>query len=244
MADPNQPIASVARQRGSGRVSALFATPPKLGGNGRLQMLDQAGKPIGEPVFASLRSDGDFARLRARIDPRLAPGTYAAELTGDGGSERIEVVVDPQIALRVEPPMLVLEGAAGARFEVEIMVGNAGNVPAELPSVGAFGVFPKGGVENAFGRAYRADANDGLQVLARFVESLRSDYGGMIRLKVGSSGPIAPGGAQAVKLTVELPDNLESGRVYSGNWPVLNLNYGFRITVTGNSKASRKGAAA
>lgn len=244
MAKPAPKTLAVARQLGSGRVSAMFANQLDLGGHEQLQLLDQSGDPIGGAVFASLRSDGGFARLRARIDPKLPPGTYDADLIGETGTERIQVVVDPQVALRVEPPMLKLEGPPGGRCEAEIMIANVGNVPAELPSAGAFGVFPRGGVETAFGRAYRSDAEDGLQTFSRFVETLRESYGGMVRLRVQCSGPIAPGAAQTVRMTIELPGNLQSGRIYSGNWPVLNLNYGMRITVTGNNKTAREGAAA
>ena len=53
------------------------------GGSGQLQLLDDKGQPLGSPVSAMVRSEGRFARMRARVDPYLAPGRYAARLTSD-----------------------------------------------------------------------------------------------------------------------------------------------------------------
>ena len=136
------------------------------------------------------------------------------------------------------------DGPPGGKLTVNAMVANAGNVPAELPDVGAFGVFTKNGLEDAFGKAYRSDAKDGMQVFQRFVEGLRSNYGGLIRVKIACDGPIPPGEASAVQLAVELPDALQSGRRYSGVWPLLNLNYSVQINVTGDRNPRTRGAKA
>lgn len=241
MAAPDAEHAGTAFHRGSGRVSAILPTRLELGGGPRLQLLDGAGKPVGESVSAMLRSDGDFARLRTRIDPRLPPGSYTAELAGDQGKCRIEIVVKPQVALRADPPMLEIEGAGGGRCTATIMLANAGNVAAELPAVAAFGIFPRNGVETAIGKAYRSDADDGLQTLSRFIEGLRGNYGGLVRVKLEAGEPIAPGAARAVAVTLDLPDRLEAGRRYSGIWPLLNLNYAVRIVAGRGGEVAPKG---
>ena len=243
MIAPASDLAGTAHHHGSGRVSALFPRRVELGGGQRLQLLDGSGAPVGEPVSAMVRNDGEFARLRARIDPRLPPGCYTAELAGDEGKCRIEIMVKPQIVLRADPPMLEIAGAPGGRCEATILLANAGNVAAELPSAGAFGIFPRGGVETAIGRAYRSDAEDGLQTFARLIEGLRGNYGGLVKVRVEKGEPIAPGTARAVNLVVELPDRIEPGRGYSGNWPFLNLNYAFRITVSQGGVAPKGEAA-
>lgn len=234
---------AIARHLGSGRISAVL--PAGRGADGRrLQLLDANGKAIGEPVSAMVSAIGGFARMRARLDPQLAPGSYTAELIGEVGNEQIEVVIDPVVSLRIDPPALKLEGALGARLTTTIMVANLGNVPAELPAVGAFGVFPRSGVEDAIGRAYRSDAEDGLQMFGRFVEGLRQNYGGMMRVKLLATEATPPGEARAVELGIDLPDGLEPGRRYSGIWPLMNLNYSVQVSVTGKQSPRSKGAAA
>src|SRR4051794_4070911 len=111
-AAPDAP-SMVARHHGSGRVSAILPERIASRGMASLQLLDANGAAMGEPVAAGLRSNGDYARLRARIDPRLPPGTYTAELHADDGVRRLTVAVEPVVALRVDPPVLRFAGPVG-----------------------------------------------------------------------------------------------------------------------------------
>jgi len=235
---------STARHLGSGRVSAMLFGKAAGGGSSQLQLLDDKGQPLGSPVSAMVRSEGGFARMRARIDPRLAPGRYAAQLTSDAGSETIDIVVDPVVTLRIDPPVLKVDGPPKGSLTVDTMIANAGNVPAELPNVGAFGIFMKNGLEDAFGKAYRSDAKDGMEVFQHFVEGLRSNYGGLVRVKITCDGAIPPGEARPVQFAIQLPDTLQSGGRYSGVWPLLNLNYSIQIGVTGDRTPRNGGSKA
>jgi hypothetical protein len=235
---------ATARHLGSGRISAMLLGSAAKGGSRQLQLLDEGGQPLGSPVSAMVRAEGGFARMRARIDPHLAPGRYAAQLTGEAGSETIDIVVDPVVTLRIDPPVLKLEGAPAGRLTFDATIANAGNVAATLPAVCCFGVFRKNGLEDAFGKAYRSDAQDGMQVFQRFVEGLRSNYGGLVRVKLTCDGAIPPREARAVQLAIVLPDTLESGSRYSGVWPLLNLNYSVQIAVSGDTGTRTEGAMA
>jgi hypothetical protein len=243
MATQANPIAT-ARHLGSGRISAMLLGNAAKGGTRQLQLFDEGGRPLGSPVSAMVRAEGGFARLRARIDPYLAPGRYVAQLTGDANSETIDIVVDPVVTLRIDPPVLKLDGAPGSRLTFDATIANAGNVAAQLPAVGGFGVFRKNGLEDAFGKAYRSDAQDGMQVFQRFVEGLRSNYGGLVRVKITCEDAIPPGEARAVQFGIALPETLESGSRYAGVWPLLNLNYSVQIAVSGDAGTSTEGAMA
>jgi hypothetical protein len=235
---------ATARHLGSGRVSAMLFGNATRGASSQLQLLDDQGQPLGSPVSAMVRAEGGFARMRARIDPHLAPGRYAAQLTSDAGSEKIDILVDPVVTLRIDPPVLKVDGSPGGRLTVDAMVANAGNVPAELPPVGLFGVFRKNGLEDAFGRAYQSDAQDGMQLFQRFVEGLRRNYGGLVRVRIACDGAVQPGQARAVEFAMVLPDALQSGSRYSGIWPLLNLNYSVQIAVAGDPNPHTEGASA
>ncbi|HTW27767.1 MAG TPA: hypothetical protein VME92_11605 [Acetobacteraceae bacterium] len=234
----------VARHHGGGRISAILPERLETAGPASLQLLDEQGHPMGAPVVAGLRVNGDYARLRARIDPGLPPGQYAAELHAGDGVRRLTVAVDPLVSLRVDPPLLRLAGAAGAALQAPIMLANAGNVPAELPENGLVGVYEVNGVETAIGHAYRADAEDGNQILARFIEELRKGYGGLVKLRLeGAAGALPPGKARALTITATLPTRLQSGRTYTGVWPFMNLNYAVRVEVGGQAAPANQGQA-
>jgi hypothetical protein len=234
MMPASEPSAVIARHHGAGRISAILPERIEARGNANLQLLDPNGAPVGEPVTVGLRTYGDFARLRARIDPGMAPGMYAAELRVDGGVRRLTVAIDPLVRLTVDPPVLRLAGEAGTPMRSSIVLANQGNVAAELPDHGAVGVYEVNGVETAIGRAYRSDTEDGLQTISRFIQELRSGYGGLVKLRLGGAGALAPGKARNVEVTATLSERVRAGHVYTGVWSLLNLNYAVRIEVGGN----------
>lgn len=224
---------AIARHHGAGRISAIIPERFEAQGSARLQLMDAAGKPLGEPVFAGVRGMGDHSRLRARIDPYLQPGTYDAELVAEGAVRRISVVIDPLVSLRVDPPTLRLVGNPGAAMQTSIVIANVGNIPAHLPDHGAVGVYEVNGVETAIGRAYRSDTENAMETLNRFIKELRRGYGGLIRLRLEGVQPLRPGQACSVAIIATPSERLRAGHVYTGVWPLENLNYAVRVEVGG-----------
>jgi hypothetical protein len=131
----SKPGTVTARHHGAGRISAIFPERIEARGIATLQLLDANGAPVGEPVTAGLRAHGDFARLRARIDPAMAPGVYSAELRTDGDVRRLAVAIDPLVRLAVDPPALRLTGAAGTVLRTDITVGTRSTCCAHDVSV-------------------------------------------------------------------------------------------------------------
>jgi hypothetical protein len=240
MQAPAHAPAAIARHHGNGRISAVL--PERFGssGNASLQLFDAQGGKLGEPITAGLRAEGDFARLRARIDPRLPPGTYEAELRQGDAVRKLSVAVDPVATLRVDPPVLRFSGDPRASLHGMITVMNVGNVAAEIPDNGAVGVYEVNGVETAIGRAYRSEAEDGLRLLAGFIQELRNGYGGLVRLRLeGEKGALPPGSARVLRVTANLPDRIRPGHVYTGVWSFANLNYAVRIEAAGAASDRR-----
>ncbi len=234
------PSVTVARHHGGGRITAVLLDHDSGGGNASLQLFDRHGAELGEPVIAGVRADSGFARLRARIDPRLPPGTYDAELRVGDAIRKLHVTVDPLVALRVDPPALRLCGSPQAPLRTGLTVMNVGNVAAALPDAGVVGVYEVNGVETAIGRAYRAETDDGLQMLAGFLKELRNGYGGLVRLRLdGEKGPLQPGAARVLVVTASLPERVRPDHVYTGVWPFATLNLAVRIEVeAGTAKSS------
>jgi hypothetical protein len=224
----------VARHHGSGRISAILLERFAASGNASLQLFDANGAPLGDAVPAAVRADGDFARLRARINPRLSPGTYQAELSMEDRVRHIAVTVDPIVMLRVDPPMLRMSGGLGKPLHANIVIANVGNVEADLPKFGALGIYEVNGIETAIGHAYRENGEDGLRTVARFVQELRNGYGGLLKLRLeGMQGPLPPGKACSLRVIATPSDRVRAGGVYTGVWPFANLNYAVRVEFAG-----------
>jgi hypothetical protein len=226
-------IEVVARPGIPPRISALLPIPSVQARCGNLQLMDDKGAPIGGAAVAVARGEGMHSRLRARLDPRLSPGHYWAELRFDTESHRLRIEVPPVVALRPERPVLLFQGAPGETVRIETLLANQGNTAAELPAAGAVGIFKRGGIDTAIGKAYRSESEDGLQILAAFVLGLREQYGGLLKLHVEqSAGQLKPGSIVSVGISASLPSKLAPGQVYTGIWSLANLNYPVRVEVT------------
>jgi hypothetical protein len=234
------PIGRVLAQGGMARrVAAVLPLAQEGTRNGQLQLLDEAGAPVGAPSSVVLRGAGGHLRLRGRLERHLPPGRYTAELKVGEETHLLSVEVEPVLGLRPDPPVLVLRGAPGATARAEVTLVNRGNVAAEIPDHGVLGVFRRNGLETAIAHAYRSEEQDGLRVLARFVEGLREEHGGLVKLRIEEgTGPLAPGAAARIRLSAALPEGLRPGQVYAGTWKLANLSYAVRIETTGTGAAA------
>jgi hypothetical protein len=216
------------------RLTGVVPLGLAMGLQGELRLLDDSGKPVGEPVPAALRPSGaeGLARVKFKLRKTLAPGRYKAQLVVHGDPHVVAFEVDPLPLLRAEPPMLRLQAAPGAAAAATVMLINQGNVAIDVPDRAVVGVFEDDGVENALARAYRADTEDGLQIFKTFVEGLRTSYGNMLNLQVvEGAGALKPAEARTLRLSLAVPDRLKARRVYSGFWSLANLNYTVEISV-------------
>jgi hypothetical protein len=157
----------------------------------------------------------------------------------DGREQDVEIVVEPEVLLRLLPARLVFEASPGERVPFVLTLVNSGNVAVEIRGAYAFGLFDVAGPERAIGRLV-AEPKEGQRRIDAFADAIADEHGGLVRVKVeAGEGTIEPGAATELTIAIHVPDRLRPGHTYWGTWPLHNLKYYVRIT--GKASAPRKG---
>jgi hypothetical protein len=198
-------------------------------------------------VSPSKRGAVDAVAVSAAADPivRLSlpsatpPGTYSGRMQVDGREQDVEIVVEPEVLLRLLPARLVFEASPGERVPFVLTLVNSGNVAVDIRGAYAFGLFDVAGPERAIGRLV-AEPKEGQRRIDAFADAIADEHGGLVRVKVDTGqGTIEPGAAVELAITIQVPDRLRPGHTYWETWPLHNLKYYVRIT--GKASAPRKG---
>lgn len=218
------------RTPGPGDAAVRFAPGGRRSGGA-------VGAPLpAEPVVMPMEN-----RVFLRFPRSTPPGTYRGMLTLDGAERPIEVEVEPEVFLQAVPSQLELSGAPRGRITAECELMNGGNVPVEIGRAQAFGVFDEGGIECAIGRAAVAELRPGEKRIDRFVDAVAEMHGGLVRMSVNpGKGPLQPGEARTIRLSLTVPERLKPGHAYAGNWVLHNLSYSVRITVAGGAAGAKE----
>ena len=171
----------------------------------------------------------DDGLMRLHLPRSTPPGTYQATMTVGGAEREVEIVVDPEVFLRLFPERLILTAAAGARVSANLTLVNLGNVQVEVRGAYAFGLFDVGGVERAIARM--VSAKQGERRTDVFADALAEEHGGLVRMKVESGeGVVPPGESRELNLTLQVPQNIRPDHTYWGTWPLYNVRYYVRVT--------------
>jgi hypothetical protein len=221
-----------------GSLSALAPPEQELPRRLGVQVfLDRAERwtGAGELTARATRLEGEMTWQLA-LPARTPPGTYEATAVVDGEEVPIVIDVEPEVELQASPDQLVLNAAPGERVERQLIIANAGNVPAELRKAYAFGIFASGGLERSLHRVYTEERPEGVRRIDMLADLLAEEHGGIVRVAVTEgAGDLEPGEARAVDLSFHLPADLRSGRTYTGVLAVHDLRYHVRIEVTGRN---------
>jgi hypothetical protein len=162
----------------------------------------------------------DWTNVRLLIPGSVPAGEYAGELTWSDGSFPVVIAVRADTRVHVVPPDLRVRAGGGQTATVSVVVHNAGNVPVEVRKVDAVALEHS----RALDRAIIAGLTGKARHLDRFgvaADSLADDQVGVARaVVVGGGGTVAPGETREVVLELRLPDKLDAGTTYAGNWSV------------------------
>jgi hypothetical protein len=168
--------------------------------------------------------------VRLNLPSDTPPGTYSARMNIGGRDQAVEIVVEPEIVLRLLPARLVFDARPGERVPFELTLMNTGNVAVELRSAYAFGVFDVAGPERAIGKMV-GEVGEGKRRIDVLADAVAEEHGGLVRVKVEKgAGEIVPGTSQDLAVTIYVPERLRPGHTYWGTWPIHNLKYYVRIT--------------
>jgi hypothetical protein len=181
------------------------------------------------------------ARIRLKFARHVRPGSYRGFLRVAGVEYPFVAELNSEVHLWVSPSGLPLFGAASGQTAAEVTIVNAGNGDYQIRTMYAFGVFQKGGVGRALGKAYRTAPTDPRPWIDRVGDNLTMAHGGLVRVQVKrGAGVLLPGEARNIALLFHFPDNLQPGYLYKGEIEFGNVIYPVQINVpatNNNSKA-------
>jgi hypothetical protein len=168
--------------------------------------------------------------VRLRLDRTAPPGRYQAQLRLSGKSVPVELDIAPAPRLHAFPPSAEFVGKPGYDAVAEVTLTNKGNVAIELPERFVTGIFDDDGLETAFAETYRQDTDDPVELFGAWLRSLRSGYGGMLKLRIASgAGTLPPGAERTIALSAHLPECLKPGHFYHGIWKLRPMRYRFKV---------------
>jgi hypothetical protein len=183
---------------------------------------------------------GGTSFVRLALPASTPPGTYDGTMRLGAKSVPIVAEVEPYVSLRLAPAQLQFEAAPGAEVTAHVTVFNDGNVPLELGSAHAFGLYDTTAAERSIRVALTATVAPGERRVDRLVDELADGHGGLMRVKVAEgAGMLEPAGVAQLELLFRVADALEPGRTYSGTWPLHNVRYYVRVVVPAEQKPRR-----
>lgn len=231
------PGATTIRFQGSprnlqGLLSISFEEVVPLG----LPRLELSSPPVeagSGPFILQIESAGQFATwLRFSLPEATPPGDYEGAVTIGSEQHAAVVEVRPRLALSVSPRRLSIQAAPGAEVAASLTFVNVGNVAFDIPKVQKIGLLDVKGTERAIGLALRDTTTEGEKRVGLFAQELARSHGGRLVLTVEEGeGTLAPGEFRHLRVTLRLPGDLKVGRIYAGEWMLLNRSYSIEVLV-------------
>jgi len=173
---------------------------------------------------------GKASRLQLSMSENTPPGNYKASVELGGKAFPAEIRVEPYVHLALSPRQLIVAAHAGEKQHLELTLANSGNVPCEIGSTYAFGLYDVHGAERGIGAAFRQRENTGEKRWERLLEELASGHAGTVRVQLEQGhGSIAPGDVRTLRLDLHFPAKLEAGHTYSGTLAMENLRYYVKV---------------
>jgi hypothetical protein len=221
-----------------GLVSVAFEEIVPLG-LPRLELSSPPAEARAEPIVLQIEDAGPFTTwLRFSLPESTTPGTYEGTVSIGADQWPALVEINARLALTISPRRLTFQAAPGAELGASITVVNVGNVALEIPKVHKVGLLDIKGPERAIGLALGDTATDGFTRLGLFAEEMARSHGGRLVLTVEEGeGSLAPGEFRHLRLALRLPDDLKVGRMYTGEWMLLNRSYSIEVLAVDGAPA-------
>ncbi|HHM05304.1 MAG TPA: hypothetical protein ENJ19_06125 [Gammaproteobacteria bacterium] len=174
--------------------------------------------------------------LRAAVDSRTPPGEYEVELsTGAGAPKTAVLKVLPVERVQIYDNKLHLEAGPGATVMASVCIGNDGNVPVVLDTIGLVVLQEPDQICVSLQRSLAAaEGKDHHRFLDTFVRQLSEKRVDVVRVRTcGGAVSLPPGEVECVPLDFRFPANLKRGRRYIGSLSILGQGLRVQVNTVG-----------
>jgi hypothetical protein len=173
---------------------------------------------INAPLFVNTKLRSGERRVEGvslSLAPDTPPGTYESFISVGGKECRVKLVVQPTIAIEVDPTEFTFQGTApGTRHTAAFTLTNMGNLPFQIPQISHVAPLDMDMLCRAFGVGFRKSKEDGFtQTMDLVTQNLKENLPGWAKADVKEAGEILPSGrSMLVHLDVTMPDDSVAGQ--------------------------------
>ncbi len=193
----------------------------------------QGAEVEGVTVFRSSPAHLEL-RVRVKVRPTTAPGRYPGSLHVGGLTVPIVAEVEPAPRVHCEPSRLLLDAKPRGTASADITLLNTGNVPCVVPTSSTFCLFDGHGIDHAVWVALSGEPTPEKQRIDLLLDDLAESHGGLVRARTAKGGgPIPPGEARTVRLTLRFSERLRPHSRYVGAWDLDGVRLPVRVNVIG-----------
>lgn len=191
------------------------------------------GRSDTEAIPAVIVADRGETHLRVFLADGFPPGTHPAEMQIGQQTYELDIEVEPNSLVWIDPAGLALSGPPGGNVSTTFSIENRGNVPIDLPDTAVMGAFANDGLATALASTFEMDDADPQHLLGHFVLRLRDGYAGLVRMRFGNAEtPLHPGDRRTIKVNATLPAKMKNGRNYFYVLEYAGLNIAVQIQST------------
>ena len=166
------------------------------------------------------------------LDSRTPPGTYHFQMPIGGRDRAVRVVVQENLAIKINPTKVHLTGVAPGMTHIrEIQLSNVGNLPFMVPSIRHNTMLDMDLFCRNFALATRKKAKEGFEVWAdALIEGIGEDLADWVDIQIRESGQVVqPGQTISLHVTFTLPKDIDPGRSYEGNIRIHDRSLSYYI---------------
>ncbi|WGK64232.1 COG1470 family protein [Croceiramulus getboli] len=210
-----------------GRLSGSVQLHNRNDDSARLRFIDlkptktKKTKSVDEaPLYVNTRLRAGESRLEnisISLPIDTPPGTYDQYITLGGKQQKVKMVVQPLIAIDIQPSSFTFQGtAAGTKHLAQLTVTNTGNMPFQIPEVKHVAPLDMDLLCRAFGYGFRKDPEEGFTATMDHVtQNLKEHLPDWARSEVKQAGKIIETGqSMLVEIEVTLPKQAQEKNDY------------------------------
>jgi hypothetical protein len=186
---------------------------------------------------------GPYERIRVPIevalDPATPPGSYTGQLSCGSQKEDVVINVLESWDLRIVPQKVTVTARAGETVVLRILIANLGNGEFALPHSVSLHLEHNLEIERHLNVALKAAGMQGFpKVLDRFLQELAGAAVGAAKVRFKPEGArFLAGESKPVELQIELPEDLQEGRLYKATIRLRNARLVLEMECIGRPKA-------